>query len=160
VDVGDRYVVETMRKHHYNFGGEQSGHLVFLDHATTGDGTLGALQILAIVLRTGRPLSELVRETFEEVPQILLNVALPDRAPLETLKLTTTAIRDAESSLGKHGRVLVRWSGTEPKLRVMVEGPTQRSIDKLAKQIAKTAEAEVRQVCGKSRRSSVPPPKA
>jgi len=160
VDVGDRYVVEAMRKHHYNFGGEQSGHLVFLDHATTGDGTLGALQILAIVLRTGRPLSELVRETFEEVPQILLNVPLPDRAPLESLKLTTTAIRDAESSLGKHGRVLVRWSGTEPKLRVMVEGPTQQIIEKLANQIAKTAEAEVGQVCGKPRRSSAPPPKA
>ena len=149
VDVGDRYVVEAMRKHQYNFGGEQSGHLVFLDHATTGDGTLGALQILAIVLRTGRPLSELVRETFEEVPQVLLNVTLPQRAPLGTLKLTKTAIRDAESSLGKGGRVLVRWSGTEPKLRVMVEGPNRRTIEPLAKQIAKTAEAEVRKVLGK-----------
>lgn len=144
VGVGDRYVVEAMRTHRLNFGGEQSGHLVFLDHATTGDGILGALQTLAIVLRSGRPLSELVKDVFEEKPQILVNVKLPQRMPLSEMPQTRSAIKDAESGLGGSGRVLVRWSGTEPKLRVMVEGDNQRKITGLAKQIAKTAETEVR----------------
>lgn len=143
VGVGDRYVVEAMRRHKYNFGGEQSGHLVFMDHATTGDGILGALQTLAILLKADRPLSELVAEVFEEMPQTLLNVTLEERAPLDSLPLTRAAIQDAEASLRGDGRVLVRWSGTEPKLRVMVEGPSKRAIDKLAKQICSTAKTEV-----------------
>ncbi|MDD9946368.1 MAG: phosphoglucosamine mutase [Myxococcales bacterium] len=141
--VGDRYVVESMRQHGYNFGGEQSGHLVFLDHATTGDGLLGALQTLAIILREQRPLSELVDEVFQEVPQVLVNVTLPNRLPLSKMPKTRAAISDAESALGNGGRVLVRWSGTEPKLRIMVEGPTKGAINKLARGIAKTAQAEI-----------------
>ncbi|HEX2676037.1 MAG TPA: phosphoglucosamine mutase [Polyangiales bacterium] len=143
VDVGDRYVVECMRQKGFNFGGEQSGHLVFLDHTTTGDGTLAALQLLAILLREKRPLSELVDEVMEPVPQVLLGVVLPVRRPLSDMPKTTRAIRDAEGKLKDDGRVLVRWSGTEPKLRVMVEGPDEKVIRGMAKQIAATAEQEL-----------------
>jgi phosphoglucosamine mutase len=144
VDVGDRYVVEAMRKKGFNFGGEQSGHLIFLDHSSTGDGTLGALQLLAIMLREGRPLSELVDEVFEAVPQVLVNVPLPARKPLVEMIKTTKVIQNAEKSLGEAGRVLVRWSGTEPKLRVMVEGPNENAIRNLANSIAQAATAELR----------------
>src|SRR3954462_11687018 len=84
--VGDRYVVEEMRKHGYNLGGEQSGHLIFLDHASTGDGIVAALQVLAIMVRTGRPLSELAKEAMERVPQVLENVTLSARQPLEQMR--------------------------------------------------------------------------
>jgi phosphoglucosamine mutase len=143
VDVGDRYVVEAMRKKGYNFGGEQSGHLIFLDHSSTGDGTLGALQLLAIMLREGRPLSELVDEVFEAVPQVLVNVKLAERKPLIEMSKTCQVIQMAERRLGEDGRVLVRWSGTEPKLRVMVEGPNETAIRNLANSIAAAAEQEL-----------------
>jgi phosphoglucosamine mutase len=141
--VGDRYVVELMRKQGYNLGGEQSGHLVFLDHATTGDGLVAALQLLAIVLREGRPLSELARDVMERVPQVLVNVTLPARRALDTMEGATRAIRAAEKKLGDRGRVLVRWSGTEPKLRVMVEGPDDRVIRTLSDDIAEAARRDV-----------------
>jgi phosphoglucosamine mutase len=144
VDVGDRYVVEAMRKKGYNFGGEQSGHLIFLDHSTTGDGTLGALQLLAIMIREGRPLSELIDEVFEPVPQVLVNVALPARKPLSEMAKTRLAIEGVERRLGSDGRVLVRWSGTEPKLRVMVEGPNEATIRTLANAIVTAAQQELR----------------
>jgi len=144
VDVGDRYVVEAMRKKGYNFGGEQSGHLVFLDHSTTGDGTLGALQLLAIMLREGKPVSELVSGVIEVVPQVLVNVALPARRPLSELIKTRHAIEGIERRLGEDGRVLVRWSGTEPKLRVMVEGPDENAIRVMAQSIADVAQQELR----------------
>jgi len=140
--VGDRYVVETMRKHGLNFGGEQSGHLIFLDHATTGDGLVAAMQVLAIVLREERPLSELASEVMQAVPQVLVNVALPDRRPLSDLPRTKRAIAMAEKALGKEGRVLVRWSGTEPKLRVMVEGPDHDWIETIAHEIIAEAKKE------------------
>jgi phosphoglucosamine mutase len=142
VDVGDRYVVEAMRNKGYNFGGEQSGHLIFLEHTTTGDGLIAALQVLAILLREQRPLSELVANVIEHVPQVLVNVNLPTKKPLSELTRTSACIRDAERKLDGDGRVLVRWSGTEPKLRILVEGPDQRRIDKIAKEIAKVAEQE------------------
>jgi phosphoglucosamine mutase len=144
VDVGDRYVVEAMRKKGFNFGGEQSGHLVFLDHSTTGDGTLGALQLLAIMLREQRPLSELVDSVFEAVPQVLVNVALPARRPLAEMAKTRDVILGVERRLGSGGRVLVRWSGTEAKLRVMVEGPNERAIRAMADSIATAAQHELR----------------
>ncbi|MDH5672582.1 MAG: phosphoglucosamine mutase [Myxococcales bacterium] len=143
VGVGDRYVVEAMRKHGLNFGGEQSGHLVFLDCQTTGDGMVAALQVLAILLREQRPLSELVAEVIEPVPQVLVNVELPERRPLEDMPRTREAMAAAEADLGNDGRVLVRWSGTEPKLRVMVEGPQARRIKRIAGQIADAAKGEV-----------------
>jgi len=135
-NVGDRYVVEAMRKKGFNFGGEQSGHLIFLDHATTGDGLVAAMQVLAIVEREGRPLSELAAEVMDRVPQVLVNVTLPDRRPLADLPKTQRAIAAAVKSLGKNGRVLVRWSGTEPKLRVMIEGPKQDRIQSMAQGIS------------------------
>jgi len=142
VGVGDRYVVEAMRAKGLNFGGEQSGHLLFLDHATTGDGLIAALQVLAIVLREQRPLSELVDSVIDHVPQILVNVTLATKKPLAELPKTSACIRDAERKLDGHGRVLVRWSGTEPKLRILVEGPNQRRIDKMAQEIATVAKQE------------------
>jgi phosphoglucosamine mutase len=142
--VGDRYVVETMRKRGFNFGGEQSGHLIFLDHATTGDGLVAAMQVLAILRREERPLSELAAEVMQRVPQVLVNVTLPDKRPLAELPKTSRAIASAEKSLGKNGRVLVRWSGTEPKLRVMVEGPKQDRIQTIADDIAQEAKRELR----------------
>jgi phosphoglucosamine mutase len=144
VDVGDRYVVEAMRKKGLNFGGEQSGHLIFIDHSTTGDGTLGALQLLAIMLREQRPLSELIDDVFEAVPQVLVNVSLPERRPLAEMTKTRHVIEGVERKLGGQGRVLVRWSGTEAKLRVMVEGPNQSAIRNMADSIARTAEQELR----------------
>lgn len=142
--VGDRYVVETMRRSGFNFGGEQSGHLIFLDHATTGDGLIAAMQVLAILQREGRPLSELAGEVMDRVPQVLVNVTLPGRRPLEELPKTQRAIDAAVKSLGKNGRVLVRWSGTEPKLRVMIEGPKEDRIKSMAEGIAEQAKREFR----------------
>ncbi len=142
VDVGDRYVVEAMRSGGLNFGGEQSGHLIFLDHARTGDGLIAALQVLEIVVREQRPLSELAAEVIEHVPQVLVNVALPVKKPLEELPKTRASIRAAEEKLDGNGRVLVRWSGTEAKLRILVEGPDPSQIDGLAHEIAQVAEHE------------------
>ncbi len=141
--VGDRYVVEAMRSGGYNFGGEQSGHLVFLDHATTGDGLIAALQLVAIVLRSDRPLSELAARAVERVPQVLVNVALRERRNLDGMNGTSRAIHAAERKLGKNGRVLVRWSGTEPKLRIMLEGPKDDAIRAMAQTIADAAREDI-----------------
>ena len=141
--VGDRNVVAAMREGGFNLGGEQSGHLIFLDHASTGDGLIGALQVLALVVRTGRPLSELSREAMERVPQVTENVALSARRPLEemaALQRTSERVRDA---LGEDGRVLIRWSGTEPKLRLMVEGPDEEHIRGWARELVAAAERDV-----------------
>ena len=141
--VGDRYVVDAMRKGGYNLGGEQSGHLIFLDHASTGDGLIGALQVLALMIRTGRPLSELAREAMERVPQVLESVTLAARKPLEDMAALQKLVEHVKSSLGKDGRVLVRWSGTEPKLRVMVEGPDEGRIGTLARELVEAARKDV-----------------
>jgi phosphoglucosamine mutase len=133
--VGDRYVVETMRRRGYNFGGEQSGHLVFLDHVTTGDGVCAALNLLAVMRRTGLPLSALAT-CFTPSPQAQRNVAVREKRPLETLPGVTQAILDVEKALGSSGRVLVRFSGTENKARVLVEGPDDDSIRVHADRIA------------------------
>lgn len=133
--VGDRYVVEEMRKSGYNFGGEQSGHLVFLDHVTTGDGAAAGLNVLAIMQREGKPLSALAR-CFEAFPQALVNVAVKAKRPLAELPAVTKAIAAAEKALGAEGRVLVRFSGTENKARVLVEGPDAKQARALADGIA------------------------
>ncbi|MBL8921847.1 MAG: phosphoglucosamine mutase [Myxococcaceae bacterium] len=132
--VGDRYVVEEMRKHGYVFGGEQSGHLVFLDHATTGDGTLAALQVLALMVRAQRPLSELTT-IFKPVPQVLLNVIVKEKRDLAHLPEVTKTIGQVEKKLGREGRVFVRYSGTEPKVRVLVEGTDAKRIKHYAEEI-------------------------
>jgi phosphoglucosamine mutase len=142
--VGDRYVVETMRAKGYNLGGEQSGHMIFLDHASTGDGLVAALQLLATLLREGRPLSELARDGMQRVPQILVNATLSQRRPLEEMPRTAQRIRTVEKQLGKSGRVVVRWSGTEPKLRVMIEGEDEKGIESLARSIIDIATSELR----------------
>ena len=129
--VGDRYVVEAMRAKGYNFGGEQSGHLVFLDHNTTGDGTLAALQLLAIMIKKNKPLSELatIMSTF---PQVLENVRMATRIAPETIPGFNEALRAAEAKLGNRGRILVRPSGTEPVIRVMAEGEDKSEISTIA----------------------------
>jgi len=141
--VGDRYVVDAMRQGGYNLGGEQSGHLIFLDHSSTGDGLIGALQVLALLIRTGKPLSELAREAMERVPQVLESVTLAARKPLEDMSSLQQLIGLVRTNLGKDGRVLVRWSGTEPKLRVMVEGPDAGRIGTMARELVAAARKDV-----------------
>ncbi len=133
--VGDRYVVEEMRKHGYNLGGEQSGHLLFLDHATTGDGTLAALQLLAVMCRQGKPLSELTK-IFEPVPQTLVNVVVKQKRELGELPEVMKVIQSVEQRLGSEGRVLVRFSGTEPKVRILIEGQDAARNEAYAREIA------------------------
>jgi phosphoglucosamine mutase len=133
--VGDRYVVDAMRSGGYNLGGEQSGHLVFLDHATTGDGIVAALRVLAIMSKEGRPLSELAR-VMTRTPQVLVNTAVPRKVPLDQLPEVSKLIASVERELGEDGRVLVRYSGTESKARVMIEGPDQARLDAMAADIA------------------------
>jgi phosphoglucosamine mutase len=133
--VGDRYVVEEMRSGGYNLGGEQSGHVVFLDHNTTGDGLLTGLQTLAILRRKERPLSELV-SGIERFPQVLLNVTVAEKRPLEAMPEVCEAIRKVEAELAGRGRVLIRYSGTEPKVRVMVEGEDDVKVQDYARSLA------------------------
>jgi phosphoglucosamine mutase len=133
--VGDRYVVEEMRKNGYNIGGEQSGHLIFSDHTTTGDGTLAALQLLAVMCRQQKPVSELA-SIFEPVPQTLVNVVVKHKRELGELPTVMRTIQDVEKKLGKEGRVLVRFSGTEPKARVLIEGTDAARNEQYAREIA------------------------
>jgi phosphoglucosamine mutase len=140
--VGDRYVVEAMRKHGYNLGGEQSGHLIFLDHASTGDGTVAALQVLAIMLATGKPLSELAALAMDRVPQVLENVTLGKKKPLEDMKTMSALSAKITKELGDDGRVLIRWSGTEAKLRIMLEGPDEAKIKQWSKDLANAARVD------------------
>ncbi|HNL90624.1 MAG TPA: phosphoglucosamine mutase, partial [Nitrospira sp.] len=125
--VGDRYLMERMLADGYNFGGEQSGHFIFLDHNTTGDGLISALQILSLMKRTGKPLSELAK-AMTAVPQILLNVKVKHKPDLNQIPDIQQAIKTAEATLNGSGRVLVRYSGTEALLRIMVEGERDSTI--------------------------------
>jgi phosphoglucosamine mutase len=134
--VGDRYVVEAMRASGCNLGGEQSGHIVFLDHNTTGDGLITALQVLAIVRRTGKRLSEL-REGFERYPQVLVNVEVAEKRPIEEMPGVMEVLRRAEREFDGKGRILVRYSGTESKARVMVEGQDARRVAAVAEELAR-----------------------
>jgi phosphoglucosamine mutase len=133
--VGDRYVVEEMRKHGYNLGGEQSGHLVFLDHATTGDGIVAALRVLAIMVREGKPLSELV-QVMTRTPQVLINTTVDRKVPIDQLPAVQAMIASIEKQLGDDGRVLVRYSGTESKARVMIEGLDESKIKGWAEELS------------------------
>jgi phosphoglucosamine mutase len=140
--VGDRYVVEEMRRAGYSFGGEQSGHLIFLDHTTTGDGVVAALQVLAIMVAESRPLSEL-RKVMQHMPQVLKNVGLPRRRPLADMAELTRVMAAVEQTLSSEGRVLVRWSGTEPKLRIMVEGPNRDALERYCEEMAVAARRDL-----------------
>ena len=120
--VGDRYVLEKILEGNYNFGGEQSGHIIFYDHATTGDGLLTALQLMKVVKEKDRPLSELA-SVLERLPQVLVNKKVGRKDGWSENQRIITAIEEVKNELGKHGRILIRPSGTEPKIRVMLEAP-------------------------------------
>ncbi|MGC5013812.1 phosphoglucosamine mutase [Streptosporangium sp. DT93] len=132
--VGDRYVLEAMRAGGYNLGGEQSGHVLMLDHATTGDGLLTSLHLLAVVARQKRPLAELA-SVMTRLPQVLVNVKGVDRTKTSVPELSA-AVAAAESELGETGRVLIRPSGTEPMIRVMVEAASAEQAESLAGRLA------------------------
>ncbi|MBC7150843.1 MAG: phosphoglucosamine mutase [Rhizobium sp.] len=131
--VGDRYVVEHMRQHNFNVGGEQSGHIVLSDFGTTGDGLVAALQILACVKRTGKTVSEICHR-FEPVPQLLRNVRFAGGKPLEDAAVKQ-AIADAESELARNGRLVIRPSGTEPLIRVMAEGDDREQVERIVNEL-------------------------
>jgi phosphoglucosamine mutase len=138
--VGDRYVLEEMVKGGYVLGGEQSGHIIFLEHNTTGDGIVTALQVLGVMQRTGKPLSALAG-CMVKLPQTLVNVRVRRRDPLESLPVVQAAIREAEALLGPDGRLLVRYSGTEPLVRVMAEGVDAARIQASAESVVKSIQA-------------------
>ena len=132
--VGDRYVMEKMRAGGFNLGGEQSGHMILSDFSTTGDGLIAALQVLAVMVKTGQKMSALARQ-FEPAPQKLENVRISGGKPLET-KAVQAAIAEAEAKLNGSGRVVVRASGTEPLIRIMAEGDDEKLLGQLIKDIA------------------------
>ena len=140
--VGDRYVVEEMVKGGFNLGGEQSGHIVFLDHNTTGDGLVTALAVLALLVEKGEPLSVL-RRAMRRFPQVLVNLKVGSKPDLRTLPALARTIDEAERALGERGRVLVRYSGTESLLRVMIEGEREPQIRDLAERIVDAARAAI-----------------
>lgn len=140
--VGDKYVVDEMRKNGYNLGGEQSGHIIFLDHTTTGDGCIAALSVLAVMKQTGKKMSELSR-VFDDVPQVLINCRVKRRTELHEIAGYDELIRSIEKKLNGDGRVFVRFSGTEPVIRVLVEGPNKAQISQFAEEIASFLDKEL-----------------
>lgn len=140
--VGDKYVLEEMLRSGNTLGGEQSGHVIFSEYSTTGDGMLTALRLLEAVVHSGQSIDDLTKD-FEVFPQILVNVRVKEKRALTDLPQVQSEITLAESSLGSQGRVLVRFSGTEPLVRVMVEGPTQSVVEAHAQRIAGTLRSEL-----------------
>ncbi len=132
-DVGDRYVFDEMKRNGYNFGGENSGHLIFLDNSTTGDGTIAALHVLNIIKDSGKNLSELAK--MEKLPQVLLNLCVEEKKPIEDLPEVLKKIKEVENRLKGKGRVHVRYSGTENLVRVLVEGENPQDIKNYAEEI-------------------------
>jgi phosphoglucosamine mutase len=140
--VGDRYVMEEMVKAGAVLGGENSGHMIFLDHHTTGDGMLAALQLIEAMRSSGKPVSEMA-SVMTVFPQCLINVDVRDKPPIEMLDKVNREIEKVEDILGENGRVLVRYSGTQPQCRVMVEGPAREETDALCRQIASVVKEEL-----------------
>ncbi|MBT2733107.1 phosphoglucosamine mutase [Carnobacterium sp. ISL-102] len=140
--VGDRYVVEEMRKNGYNFGGEQSGHLVFLDYNTTGDGMLSGIQLLNVMKETGKKLSELAAEV-QTYPQKLVNIRVSNKNGAMDVPAIKAIIDEVESEMNGNGRILVRPSGTEPLLRVMAEAPSQEKVNLYVDRIASVVKEEI-----------------
>jgi phosphoglucosamine mutase len=140
--VGDRYVLEDMQRLGAVIGGEESGHMIFLDHHTTGDGILTAMQLLAAMLKAGKPLSELAK-LMDVFPQKLINVDVKRKPPVESVPEIVAAMAKVEAELGEEGRVLVRYSGTQNMCRVMVEGPTKEVTDTYAAQLAEVVKAAI-----------------
>jgi phosphoglucosamine mutase len=141
-EVGDRYVVERMLKDGYNLGGEQSGHIVFLDHNSTGDGAITCLQLLALMVEKGKRLSEL-KTIMTRLPQVLLNVRVREKKEFESMPKVNRKIAAVEGTLNGRGRALVRYSGTEMLARVMLEGEEESKIRQMAQEIADAISAEV-----------------
>ncbi len=140
--VGDRYLLERMLAEGYNFGGEQSGHFIFLDHNTTGDGLISALQILSLMKRSKKPLSELAK-AMTAVPQILVNIKVKQKPVLESIPEIDRAIQENNRRLNGSGRVLIRYSGTEPLLRIMVEGEHASVVKDVADELARVVQAHI-----------------
>ncbi len=140
--VGDRYLLERMLAEGYNFGGEQSGHFIFLDHNTTGDGLISALQILSLMKRSRKPLSELAK-AMTAVPQILVNIHVKQKPVLESIPEIDQAIQENNHRLNGSGRVLIRYSGTEPLLRIMVEGEHASVVKEVAEDLARVVQEHI-----------------
>jgi phosphoglucosamine mutase len=140
--VGDRYVLEDMQRLGAVIGGEDSGHMIFLEHHTTGDGILTAMQLLAAMIKAGKPLSELAT-LMDVFPQKLINVDVKSKPPIESVPEIVETIKQIEAELGDEGRVLVRYSGTQNMCRVMVEGPTTEATEKYAVQVAEIVKASI-----------------
>ncbi|MCF7855608.1 MAG: phosphoglucosamine mutase [Candidatus Pacebacteria bacterium] len=140
--VGDRYVIERMRSEGYNLGGEKAGHLVFMDYVTTGDGIISALQVLKLMQQSGKPLSDLAA-CMDEYPQKLVSVEVREKKPLGELVETSRAIRECEEALGSRGRVIVRYSGTEPKIRLLVEAGDEGTVDTWMVRLTEVVEEEI-----------------
>lgn len=140
--VGDRHVIQEMLKHGANLGGEQSGHMIFLDYNTTGDGLVSALQVLRIMMETDSKLSDLAA-IFKKYPQAYENVSVASKPPLKSMPKVIDSIKESQTKLGNSGRVLVRYSGTEMICRVMVEGPKVKEVHQMAKTIASAIENEI-----------------
>jgi len=136
--VGDRYVVQHMREHGFNLGGEQSGHMIMSDFATTGDGLVAALQVLAVVQAENKPVSDVCRK-FEPVPQLMKNVRYASGQPLEDSQVKE-AISEAENRLGNSGRLVIRASGTEPLIRVMAEGDDEALVENVVNDIVEVVQ--------------------
>ena len=134
-DVGDRNVIERMLAEGYSLGGEESGHVIFADYSTTGDGILTALQVMRIMRQRGQPLSQL-GDCMTEYPRRLAAIAVRDRPPLESLAEVQATLRDARAELGEQGRVLVRYSGTEPKVRILVEARSSEAVERWSDELA------------------------
>jgi phosphoglucosamine mutase len=140
--VGDRYVVEEMRRCGYNLGGEQSGHMIFLDHNTTGDGTLTALQVLAVMRRHNKSLAELA-DVMIPLPQVLVNVRVSEKRDIMNIPEIASLVREIEEKVRDEGRILIRYSGTEPLMRIMIEGQDKYQITNWAKEIAELVEKNI-----------------
>ena len=140
--VGDRYVIEEMVKGDLNLGGEQSGHMIFRDYTTTGDGIITALQILRIMMDTGKTLGEL-KQCLLKYPQAQRNLRVARKPPLNDLPDVTRLVGETERQLAGKGRVLLRYSGTEPKIRLLIEGRDQELIERQADKIAETLQASI-----------------
>jgi phosphoglucosamine mutase len=139
--VGDRHVLEALDEHGWSLGGEQSGHLIFRDLATTGDGVLSGLLLLDLMARTRQPLARMAAEVMERLPQVLRNLAVSDRDALARAEPIWAEVRAVEAELGDHGRVLLRQSGTEPLVRVMVEAPTEKAANEAADRLVAALQA-------------------
>ena len=133
--VGDKKVVQEMLKNNYVLGGEQSGHIICLEHSTTGDGCVAALNVLAAMKAMGKPLSEL-NQLMEDMPQVLINTRVKNKPPLDEIEGFNKLVSDAQAQLGEFGRIFIRYSGTEPVVRVLVEGENKHTITQLAEDIA------------------------